>query len=45
MDKEIEKLKQKLNHEIETDCPYAQILKTSKEIDELLVKYYLAKEV
>ena len=37
----IEILKNKLNNEIERGCPYEQILKTSKEIDEMLVKYYL----
>jgi hypothetical protein len=37
----IEELKQKLNNEIESECPYSQILKTSKEIDELLAIYYL----
>ncbi len=37
----IEKLKQKLDEEIEQNLPYEQILKTSKKIDELLAKYYL----
>lgn len=37
----IENLKNRLNNEIEQGCPYEQILKTSKEIDELLVEYYL----
>ena len=37
----IEKLKQKLDKEIENDAPYEQILKTSKDIDALLAKYYL----
>lgn len=37
----IEKLKQRLDREIEQDRPYEQILKTSKEIDELLAQYYL----
>lgn len=41
---EIEKLKIKLNKEIENEESYEQILKTSKEIDELLAKYYL-KEI
>ena len=34
-------LKEKLNDEIEKGCPYEQILKTSKEIDKLLVEHYL----
>lgn len=38
---EIEKLKQKLDKEIENNAPYEQILKTSKDIDVLLAKYYL----
>ena len=38
---EIEKLKKRLDSEIEAGCPYEQILKTSVEIDELLAKYYL----
>lgn len=37
----IEELKQKLDKEIETGCPYSQILKTSEEIDVLLAEYYL----
>lgn len=37
----IEKLKERLDSEIEQGCSYEQILKTSKEIDELLVEYYL----
>lgn len=40
----MEELKQKLNKQIEDGCPYSEILKTSKEIDKLLVEYYL-KEV
>lgn len=39
--KELERLKQRLDKEIELECSYSQILKTSKEIDELLAKYYL----
>ena len=39
----IEKLKQRIDKEIEQDFPYEQILKTSKEIDELLAQYYLEK--
>ena len=38
---EIEILKQRLNKEIEENCSYEQILKTSEEIDVLLTKYYL----
>ena len=38
---EIEKLKRKLDKEIEMGCSYSQILKTSKEIDVLLAEYYL----
>ena len=38
---EIENLKQKLDKEIENNAPYEQILKTSKDIDVLLAKYYL----
>lgn len=38
---EIEKLKRKLDKEIEMRCSYSQILKTSKEIDVLLAEYYL----
>ncbi len=38
---EIEKLKKRLDSEIEAGCSYEQILKTSVEIDELLAKYYL----
>ena len=38
---EIELLKQKLDKEIEENCSYEQILKTSEEIDVLLTKYYL----
>lgn len=37
----IEKLKEKLDLEIEKGCPYDVILKTSKDIDELLAQYYL----
>lgn len=37
----IEILKKRLDKEIEMDCPYEQILKTSKIIDDLLVEYYL----
>lgn len=37
----IENLKKRLDKEIEEGCPYEQILKTSKQIDELLVKHYL----
>ena len=37
---EIEKLKRKLDKEIEMGCSYSQILKTSKENDVLLAKYY-----
>lgn len=37
----IETLKRKLDDEIARNCPYSQILKTSKEIDELLAQYYL----
>ncbi len=37
----IETLKKRLDKEIELDYPYEQILKTSKEIDDLLVEYYL----
>lgn len=37
----IEELKEKLDKEIEQGCPYEVILKTSKDIDELLAKYYL----
>lgn len=37
----IEKLKQKLDKEIENNAPYEKILKTSKDIDALLAKYYL----
>lgn len=37
----IEKLKRKLDKEIEMGCSYSQILKTSKEIDVLLAEYYL----
>lgn len=40
----MEELKQKLNKQIEDGCPYSVILETSKEIDKLLVEYYL-KEV
>lgn len=40
---EIEELKQKLDKEIENNAPYEQILKTSKDIDILLAKYYLDK--
>lgn len=39
----IEKLKQRLDKEIEENASYEQILKTSKEIDELLAIYYLKK--
>ena len=39
--KAIELLKQKLDKEIEENCSYEQILKTSEEIDVLLTKYYL----
>lgn len=38
---EIERLKRKLDKEIEIGCQYSQILKTSKEIDILLAEYYL----
>lgn len=38
---EIEKLKRKLDKEIEMGCSYSHILKTSKEIDVLLAEYYL----
>ena len=46
---EIENLKQnnilsdifQLDKEIENNAPYEQILKTSKDIDVLLAKYYL----
>lgn len=41
--REIDKLKQKLEKEIEKGCSYEQILKTSKDIDALLTKYYLEK--
>lgn len=40
---QIDELKQRLDKEIEQDFPYEQILKTSKEIDELLAQYYLEK--
>lgn len=40
----IEKLKQKLDKEVEENAPYEQILQTSKDIDILLAQYYL-KEV
>ncbi len=40
---EIELLKQKLDKEIEQGCSYEQVLKTSREIDVLLAKYYLEK--
>ncbi len=38
---EIEILKQRLDKEIEENCSYERILKTSEEIDVLLTKYYL----
>ncbi len=39
----IEFLKQKLDKEVEEKASYEQLLRTSKEIDELLAKYYLEK--
>lgn len=41
IEQKIEKLKKRLDFEIENGYPYSQILKTSVEIDELLSKYYL----
>ena len=38
---EIEKLKRKLDKEIEMGCSYSQILKTRKKVDVLLAEYYL----
>ncbi len=37
----IDELKQKLDLQIEQGCPYDVILKTSRDIDELLAQYYL----
>ena len=37
----IEILKQRLDKEVEEKASYEQLLETSKEIDELLAKYYL----
>lgn len=37
---EINKLKEKLEKQIEDNAPYSEIYKTSVEIDKLLVKYY-----
>lgn len=37
----IEKLKQRLDKEVEENASYEDVLKTSKEIDDLLAKYYL----
>ena len=37
----IEKLKQRLDKEVEENASYVDVLKTSKEIDDLLAKYYL----
>ncbi len=39
----IEILKQRLDKEVEEKASYEQLLETSKEIDELLAKYYLEK--
>ncbi len=41
IEQKIEKLKKRLDYEIENEYPYSQILKTSVEIDELLAEYYL----
>lgn len=43
--KEINKLREKLEKQIENNEDYQEIYNTSLEIDELITKYYVGKEL